>query len=176
MTNTYKLFRVTARNSFDDVKSFTEDIPVAGPHEVLLEIKAVSLNYRDLAVANGKYPFPVAPNVIPVSDCSAVVSKVGPQVDDLAVGDKVVVTFDGTNLYGQQKDWNGGHGGPVDGFLRQFAVVQSSYVIKVPPTDLTYPELAALVCTGTTSWNALFGLNRIKPGSTVLVQGKILPA
>jgi len=173
MTDQYKLYRVTARTSFDDVKPFIEDIPVPLHHEVLLQIKAVSLNYRDLAVANGQYPFPVTPNVIPVSDCSAVVAKVGPLVTDLAVGDKVVVTFDGTNLYGQQKDWNGGHGGPVDGFLRQYATVQTSYVVKVPPTDLTFPELAALVCTGTTSWNALFGMNGTKPGDAVLVQGKI---
>jgi NADPH:quinone reductase-like Zn-dependent oxidoreductase len=173
MADQQKVYRVTARTSFDDVKSFNEDIPVAGPHEVLLEIKAVSLNYRDLAIANGQYPFPVEPNVIPVSDCSAIVAKVGPLVNEFSVGDKVVVTFDGSNLYGQQKDWKSGHGGPVDGFLRQYAAVQASYVVKVPPTDLSFPELAALVCTGTTSWNALFGVQPTKPGDVVLVQGKL---
>jgi NADPH:quinone reductase-like Zn-dependent oxidoreductase len=158
MSSQQKVYRVTARTSFDDVKPFVEDIPAAGPHEVLLEIKAVSLNYRDLAIANGKYPFPVSPNVVPVSDCSAVIAQVGPLVRDLAVGDKVLVTFDGLNLYGPQKDWNGGHGGPIDGFLRQFAAVEASYVVKLPPTDLSYSELATLVCTGPTSWNALFGV------------------
>lgn len=153
-------------------KPFTEDVPAAGPHEILLEIKAVSLNYRDLAVANGQYPFPVKKNVVPVSDCAAVVSAIGANVTNFAVGDTVLVTFDGTNLYGQQKDWNGGHGGPVDGFLRQYAAVNESYAVKVPPTNLSYPELASLVCTGVTAWNALYGVAPTKPGDVILVQGE----
>lgn len=172
MAQQQKVYRVTSRTSIDDVKAFTEDIPTPGSHEVLLEIKAVSLNYRDLAVANGQYPFPVKKDVIPVSDCAAIVTGVGPKIKNIAVGDKVLVTFDGTNLYGQQKDWHGGHGGPVDGFLRQYAVVEESMVVKVPPTDLSYPELAALVCTGVTSWNALYGVQPTKPGDVIVVQGK----
>jgi NADPH:quinone reductase-like Zn-dependent oxidoreductase len=172
----HTVYRVTDRKSFHDVRPFTEDVPEAGPHELLLEIKAVSLNYRDLAVANGEYPFPVRKNVVPVSDCAALVSGIGPNVTTFAVGDKVLVTFDGTNLYGQQKDWNGGHGGPVDGFLRQYAVVNDSFAVKVPPTDLSYPELASLVCTGTTAWNAMYGAAPTKPGDVVLVQGGWLSA
>ena len=172
MTKQQTTFRVTDRNSIEDIKSFVEDVPTAGPHEVLLEIKAVSLNYRDLAIANGSYPFPVKKNVVPVSDCAAVVIAIGPKVSNIAVGDKCLVAFDGTNLYGQQKDWEGGHGGPVDGFLRQYAAVNDSYVIKVPPTDLSYPELASLVCTGVTAWNALYTVAPTKPGDVILVQGE----
>ena len=172
MPSQQKVYRVTARTSIDDIKAFTEDVPSAGPHEILIEIKAVSLNFRDIAIANGQYPYPVAKNVVPVSDCAAVIKSIGPGVKNLDVGDKVLVAFDGTNQYGQQKDWNGGHGGPVDGFLRQYAVVQESFVVKVPPTELSFAELSTLVCTGVTSWNAMYGVHPTKPGDVVLVQGK----
>jgi len=172
MPNQQTVYRVTARTSIDDIKPFTEDVPSPGPHEVLLEIKAVSLNYRDISIATGRYPYPVTENVVPVSDCAAVVAAVGQGVRHLNVGDKVVVAFDGTNQYGQSKSWTGAHGGPVDGFLRQYAVVQESFAVKVPPTDLSFAELSTLVCTGVTSWNALYGVQPTKPGDVVLVQGR----
>lgn len=174
MSKSQKVYRVTARTSIEDIKPYEENIPTPGLHEVLLQIKAVSLNYRDLAIANGTYPFPVQKDVVPVSDCAAVISEVGPGVKSVSVGDKVIVTFDPTNLYGPQRDWNNGFGGPVDGFLREYAVVQESAVIKVPPTDLSFPGLASLVVTGVTPWNALYGVQPTKPGDTVLVQGEIL--
>ncbi|GAA6043355.1 hypothetical protein JCM8097_008047 [Rhodosporidiobolus ruineniae] len=168
----HTVFRVTARNSPKDVKAFEEAVPAIDDHEVLVQIKATSLNFRDIAIANGMYPFPVAKNVVPVSDAAGIVVKVGAKVDGFREGDRVVAAFDPTLLYGPAKDWDHAHGGPVDGMLRQYAPFTPSALIKVAESsELSFPELAALVCTGTTAWNALFGNLPIKPGQTVLFQG-----
>jgi NADPH:quinone reductase-like Zn-dependent oxidoreductase len=116
----------------------------------------------------------VGKNVVPVSDCAAIIKTMGEGVDGFKVGDRVVVAFDGTNQYGPQRDWNHGHGGPVDGFLRRYAVVPAVALVKIPESSkLGYPQLASLVCTGTTAWNSLFGPVAIRPGQTILVQGEL---
>jgi NADPH:quinone reductase-like Zn-dependent oxidoreductase len=53
------VYRLTARNSFRDIKQFEESVPIIKEHEVLVRIRAVALNYRDLAISNGSYPLPV---------------------------------------------------------------------------------------------------------------------
>jgi hypothetical protein len=75
------VYRVTGHGSLDDSKKFQEDIPAPTRYEVLIEIKALSLNYRDTVIANSTYPFGIAPNVCPISDCAAVVSVLGEGVD-----------------------------------------------------------------------------------------------
>lgn len=166
------VYRLENKEGYKSIKPRSEPIPAPTKFEVLIQIKAVALNYRDVAISNGSYPFPVTDKVVPVSDCAAVVVAVGDGVESVTKGDKVVVTFDGTNQYGPQRDWNHGHGGPVDGFLRQYAVVAASAVVKIPgDTKLGWPQLASLVCTGVTAWNALFGPVQVRPGQIVLVQG-----
>lgn len=168
-----KVYRLANQEGFQSIQAHSEPIPKPTKLEVLLKIKALSLNFRDLAISKGTYPFPVKPDVIPISDCSAEVLEVGEGVTEVANGDKVVVTFDPTNLYGPQKNWNGGYGGPQDGFLREYAVVPASAVVKIPSTStLGWPQLASLVCTGTTTWNALFGAVSVRPGQVALVQGQ----
>lgn len=70
--------------------------------------------------------------MIPCSDAAGEIVEVGSLVDNLKVGDRVVATFDATNLYGPQKDWDHGHGGPVDGFLREYAALPATAVTKIP--------------------------------------------
>lgn len=65
-----------------------------------------------------------------------------------------------------------GLGGPIDGMLAQYVNIPASAVIKIPKTTkLSWTQLAGLVCTGTTAWNALYGNLPLKPGQTVLFQG-----
>ena len=74
-----------------------------------------------------------------------------------------------------QQDWVHAHGGPIDGFLRQFAALPHTAVVKIPEhTKLSYAQMASLVCTGVTAWNALYGNIALKPGQTVLFQGLTL--
>jgi NADPH:quinone reductase-like Zn-dependent oxidoreductase len=98
-------FRLKERNGIDSLELVHEEIPSFDKHEVLIKIKSVALNFRDIGVANGQYPFPVKDHVVPCSDACGEVVEVGDCVQGLSKGDLVVGTFDPTNLYGQQKDW-----------------------------------------------------------------------
>ncbi|PYI29280.1 GroES-like protein [Aspergillus indologenus CBS 114.80] len=99
------------RTSVRNLKAFEEPIPAPSQHEVLIRVHSVSLNFRDIAVATSQYPFPVKDRVVPCSDAAGVVVRVGDGVQKLAAEDRVGVTFDLTNLYGPQANWENGQGG-----------------------------------------------------------------
>ncbi|KAJ4982962.1 hypothetical protein SVAN01_11528 [Stagonosporopsis vannaccii] len=167
-----QVFRLPQRTSINDLQVFEEDVPTPSSNELLIKIKNVALNYRDYAVATSKYPFPVKDNVIPGSDLSGEVVSVGSHVDDFSKGDKVIASFDLKTLYGAILDWDHSLGGVYDGVLQQYITLPASSVVKIPSeTKLSFAQLSALVCTGTTAWNALYGNNPLKPGQTVLLLG-----
>lgn len=160
------------RNSIQNFRAFQEPIPVPAKHEVLIKVHSVSLNYRDVGVALSLYPFPVKDNVVPCSDAAGVIVEVGEGVKNVSKDDHVITTFDPTNLYGQQMDWNNGHGAPVDGVLREYITVPVTSVVQVPKdSPQSFSEWSTLVCTGVTAWNALYALTPLKPGQIVLFQG-----
>lgn len=174
---TQKVFRLpnqSERTSHKAIKESLEPIPQISSYEVLINIKAVSLNYRDIVIANGKYPFPVKDKAVPCSDGAGVVEEVGESVKNFRKGDRVIGSFDPTNLYGPQLDWNSGLGGPLDGNLRDYITLPATSVVKIPEeNNLTFSQLASLVCTGTTVWNAFYGNQPLIPGQTILFQGKL---
>lgn len=96
-----KVYRLTNRNSFDDLKIFEEEIPSINEREVLVRIWSVALNHRDIDVATSKYPFFMKDQVIPCSDAAGEIVEIGSAVTkDLAKGDRVVCAFDPSHLYG----------------------------------------------------------------------------
>ncbi|KAE8362898.1 NAD(P)-binding protein [Aspergillus caelatus] len=160
------------RTSVHNLKAFQEPIPEPSKHEVLIKVHAVSLNFRDVAVATSLYPFPVKDNVVPCSDAAGVVVKVGEGVNKIAVDDHVIGTFDISNLFGQQMDWLNGQGAPIDGVLREYVCIPAASAVQIPKeSPLSFCEWSTLVCTGVTAWNALYGNIPLKPGQTVLFQG-----
>lgn len=170
------LYRLTDKKaSYKGINQVKENINLddLGKNEVVIKIKAVALNYRDYAIASGFYPTQVNDNVIPGSDAAAEVIKVGSNVSDLEVGDRVITNFDPENIYGQQKNHFSALGAAADGVLSQYKVVPSYTVNKLPKgSHLTDEEAACLVCTGVTSWNALYGTaDRFIAGQTVLMLG-----
>ncbi len=165
-------FRLHARSSINDLVVETEPVPTPGPREVLVKVRSVALNYRDYAVATGKYPFSVKDSVVPCSDIAGDVVEVGHGVEDVAAGDQVICSFDLKTLYGPIQGWEHGLGGNVDGGLREYIVLPAEAVVKIPAgSGYSYAQLAALVCTGTTAWNSLYGNVPLKPGQTVLFLG-----
>ncbi|KAI4605435.1 hypothetical protein J4E83_010633 [Alternaria metachromatica] len=103
---TQRVFRLPQRTSIQDLQVSEEDVPSPSAQEVLIRIKNVALNFRDFAVSTGKYPFPVKDNVVPCSDLSGEVVRVGSHVEDFAEGDKVIASFDLKTLYGAMPDWH----------------------------------------------------------------------
>ena len=168
-----KVFRLPSKGAgYNALEEKTEPIPKVQAHEVLLQVKATTLNYRDLVIANGGYPFPVQDNVVPISDGAGTIVEVGSDVSGLQKGDWAISNFDISNLYGPQQDWEHGLGGPIDGMLREYITVPASAIVKIPKTTtLSWGQLAGLVCTGTTAYNSLYGNLPLKPGQTVLFQG-----
>lgn len=156
-----------------DTPSLSVSVSLSPPLERELNpVPLQTLNYRDLAIAKGAYPFAVKDNVCILSDAAGTVAAVGPNVTSFAKEDIVIANFDTTHQYGPQPDWENGLGGPVDGVARQYITLPASSVVKVPKaTKLSWAQLAALVCTGTTAWNALYGNLPLKPGQWVLFQG-----
>ena len=128
---TYKAYRRSTNPGLKTLIPVTETIPPLKPTEVLLRIHAVSLNYRDVAMMDGKYPIDVTPHGIPSSDCAAEVIQIGPDVNQFQIGDHVAPIFDLNNLTGTE-DETRSLGGDVDGVLRQFAVFEQDVLLHVP--------------------------------------------
>ncbi|XXH05653.1 hypothetical protein Hte_012088 [Hypoxylon texense] len=169
--STQTVFRWTSRGSYDGLQVFQEPIPRAGDHEVLVKVRGVSLNYRDVAIANLSYPLPVKEDVVPCSDAAGEVVQVGGRVEGFSVGDAVLLPASVAALYGPIKDGLHTLGGPIDGTLREYMCVPAYLPIKLPKSSHSFVQWASLVGTGSTVWNSFYGYGSLKPGQTVLLQG-----
>lgn len=99
-----KAYRLPSKGAgYQALEELTESVPSPQRHEVILKIHATTLNYRDLAIANGGYPFPVKDNVVPLSDGAGTIEEVGSAIQGLQKGDYAIANFDITNLYGPQQ-------------------------------------------------------------------------
>jgi NADPH:quinone reductase-like Zn-dependent oxidoreductase len=87
-------------------------------------------------------------------------------------GDKVVTLFNQGHQAGaiDVAASKTGLGGCIDGTLAQYGVFDQTGVVRMP-ANLDFVEAATLTCAALTSWNALYGLRRLRKGETVLVQG-----
>ncbi|KAL8720059.1 MAG: hypothetical protein Q9225_003027 [Loekoesia sp. 1 TL-2023] len=172
---TTKQWTVAGKNGFDSLK-FDEKAQVAhlGDHDVLVHFHYVSLNYRDLIIPKGKYPFPTKDNVVPGSDGAGTVEAVGPRVTQFKPGDKVLTLFNQTHYAGPINPaiMSSGLGGVVDGALRQYGAFEENGLVHMPST-IDFKQGSTLSCAAVTAWNGLYGLESkaLKPGDTVLTQG-----
>lgn len=144
--------------------------PAAG--EVLLKVRAVSLNYRDLLVVKGVYNPKLNLPRVPCSDAVGEVTAVGPGVSRVKAGQRVAGLFMPKWLEGDLTDAKGRSalGGSVDGLLAEYALLSEEAVVPVPD-HLTDEEAATLPCAAVTAWNGLVHAGGVKPGDSVLVQG-----
>lgn len=156
----------------DGLELHQEDMPVPQAREVLVRVRATSLNYRDLAIMNGQYTLPSEPGHIPLSDAAGEVVQVGDRVERFKVGDRVVNTF--------MPRWFGGafqaqardelYGSDRDGWLTEYKVVSEESLVSLPDY-LSFEQGATLPCAAVTAWAALNGDRPIKAGETVLTLG-----
>ncbi|HTA46115.1 MAG TPA: NAD(P)-dependent alcohol dehydrogenase, partial [Bryobacteraceae bacterium] len=141
-------------------------------HQVLIRIRAVSLNYRDHMVVIGQYMGgAVSRDTIPLSDGAGEVVAVGPGVTRFKVGDRVTGTFFQVWVEGPRTKFAPALGVPLDGTLAEYIALNEDGVVAIPP-GLSFEEAATLPCAGVTAWSALMVLGRaVKPGDTVLCLG-----
>ena len=144
--------------------------PAAG--QVLLKMKAWSLNYRDLLVAKGSYGAPPPAGRIPLSDGVGEVVETGAGVTRVKTGDRVAGCFMQAWLAGEitPEAAASALGGAIDGMLSEYVVLDAAGVVKVP-AHLSDEEAASLPCAAVTAWNALVREARIKAGDTVALLG-----
>lgn len=169
------VFRLNLKAGIDGIQSFKEPIPKPGSYEVLIKIRSVALNYRDIAIASSKYPAPSRDGVVPTSDMAGEIVEVGKLVDGFGVGDFVIPPLSASYLYGAFKEGVDAYGSVQDGMLREYVVLPAHILIKLPKSSVSFSQWASLVCTGATVWNAFYGNNDLKPGDTVLLQGMTSP-
>jgi NADPH:quinone reductase-like Zn-dependent oxidoreductase len=146
--------------------------PTPGANQVLIKLRAVSLNARDLMVVKGVYT-PIKPlPLIPVSDGVGEVIAVGEGVKRVKIGDRVASIFMQKWLAGKitEEKAKSDLGGSLDGMLVEYAVLHEDGVVHVPE-HLSDEEAATLPCAGVTAWHALITEGDVKAGETVLLQG-----
>lgn len=165
-----KVAAVKAPGGLDKILIETRAEPVAGPGQLLVRVRASSLNFHDFAVVAGMIPTP--DGRIPMSDGAGEVVAVGEGVTAFKVGDQVLSVF--------FPNWPAGGpalerlvgvpGDHVDGFAAEYVAMPASAFTRLPK-GWSFAQAATLPCAALTAWRALMVEARIKPGDVVLTQG-----
>lgn len=161
-------------DSLDGLRLEDVPTPAPGPGEVLVRIRACSLNYRDQAIVAGNYfGGKVAIDQVPLSDGAGEIAALGEGVEEFAVGDRVSSIFFMNWMEGPPNPGAGPATGapPAPGMLADYVVLPAKSVIPMART-LDFAEAATLPCAGVTAWHALMeGPHPLSAGESVLVLG-----
>ena len=147
--------------------AFQQPSPTAKAGEVVVSIKAASLNYRDLLQAK------FSKDHVPLSDGAGIIETVAADVENWRPGDRVVIGFMPGWVEGpltQKKAASALGGDGVDGVLADRIVVPASGLTRIPDA-MSFEEASTLPCAGVTAWAALFERRPVEPGETVLLLG-----
>lgn len=163
-----KAYRLTVGGGLDGIRMEDAPDPAPARGEVVMRVRATSLNYRDLMLARASRDA-----VVPLSDGAGEIVAVGDAVHGLAAGDRVSSCFfpywqDGDVQPAYTREALGG--GQCDGMLREFVTLPANAVVKLPE-HMSFDEGATLPCAALTAWNGMFEQARLKPGESVLLLG-----
>jgi len=167
-----KAMQITGTEGFASLQLKEVPTPLPGRGEVLIRVRAASLNFRDymnvMGIRGVTGPIPRVPG----SDGSGEIAALGEGVSNWKVGERVVIPF--------MPEWHEGEflpshqatalGGLVDGLLREYAVLPASCLLPVPDY-LSFEEAATLPCAAVTAWSALMVKGDLRPGESVLILG-----
>ncbi|MCF8467233.1 MAG: NAD(P)-dependent alcohol dehydrogenase [Sneathiella sp.] len=167
-----KAYIIQGDGGIDGLGFVEREIPKPGPGQILVRLKANSVNYRDLMTIKNAAARGITGSRIPDSDGAGVVEEIGAGVTEFKSGDRVVGTF--------FQDWPSGPihnramasalGGPIDGLLAEYALLNERGALPIPD-HLSYEEAATLPCAGLTAWNCLIEAGQARAGDTVLLLG-----
>ncbi|WP_448330753.1 zinc-dependent alcohol dehydrogenase family protein [Streptomyces sp. DSM 41534] len=168
-TRYYHLPRLTG---VDALRLDEREVTAPGPREVLVRMRAWSLNYRDLMIASGTYGRALKPDAVPVSDGAGEVVDAGSDVTRWREGDRVAGVFMPGWISGPPTARNtaGALGGPADGVLAEYVLFDQDALVAAP-AHLDFAETATLPCAAVTAWHAVAVTGGLAPGQTVLTMG-----
>ena len=166
-----KAYQLTATTGPDALRLVELPEPQPARRQVLVRVRATSLNYRDLMVADGRYG-KVALPLIPLSDGAGEIAAVGEGVTRWKTGDRVASTFFQGWLTGpfRRETANTALGGAMNGMLAEYVALSEEGVVAIPP-HLSFEEAATLPCAALTAWQALVTRGNISADETVLLLG-----
>ena len=164
--------RVTAGFSIDELTFDSVEVAEPGRQQVLVAVKAVSLNYRDVLVVAGKYNPNLPKPMVICSDGAGEVIAVGEDVRDFKPGDRVMGSFF-QNWYDGELDRAvapSALGGSIDGVLVTERVFEARGLVHLP-SHFSYEEGATLPCAALTAWNGMISTAHLKSGDSALLLG-----
>jgi NADPH:quinone reductase-like Zn-dependent oxidoreductase len=167
-----KTYEIATRDGKNILVLAGRDEPRLGPRQVLVRVRAVSLNYRDLIVLSGMLGPVSKPDLVPVSDGAGEVVQVGSDTTRWKPGDRVAPIFRQRWLSGSYvlTDSTSDLGGGVDGVLTEYIALDEEGLVELP-AHLSFEEGATLPCAAVTAWNAVVTRGKMRAGETVVVQG-----
>lgn len=167
-----KAYQLLAATGVEALKQAQLPEPQPAPGQVLVRVRAASLNYRDLMVASGRYGAGLPIPLIPLSDGAGEIVAVGAGVTRWKAGDRVAGTFFQNWQSGpmRREVFGAALGGSINGMLAEYVALSADGVVALPP-HLSFEEAATLPCAALTAWHALVTSGKVAAGQTVLVLG-----
>jgi NADPH:quinone reductase-like Zn-dependent oxidoreductase len=168
-----KTYEIAEPKGIDSLKLVERPAPKPRSNEVVVRMRATSLNYRDLVtVKGGAVTRGIRLPLVPLSDGAGEVFEVGSDVTRFRPGERVVASFFQAWLAGSphQSCFRSALGGAIDGTLTEYLALSEEGLVRIPDY-MSFEEAATLPCAAVTSWNALVSMGRITAGETVLVLG-----
>lgn len=171
MTDTMTRWEIPALG-LDKLAQRTAPRPVPEAGEILVEVEAVSLNFRDGEVADNGMGINLAFPFTPASDMAGRVVAVGKDVTRFSIGDRVISICITGWIDGAPMSWTDAptQGGPIPGMLSQYVATPAEWCV-LAPASLTPAEASTLPIAALTAWMSLIELGHLNAGQTVVVQG-----
>jgi NADPH:quinone reductase-like Zn-dependent oxidoreductase len=155
----------------DGIVSREAKKPEPGPNDILVAIRAASLNRRDVMILEKTYPLPGKQGVVPLSDGAGEVVAMGDKVTRFKLGDRVIGNYFPKWRDGRlAADYIDQLGCTVDGMASEFVLLNEQWAVAIPEY-LTWEEAACLSCAGVTAWCSLTGSGSLRAGHTILTLG-----
>ncbi|WP_341526831.1 NAD(P)-dependent alcohol dehydrogenase [Nostoc sp. UHCC 0302] len=167
-----KVYEIQSNAGIDALTLVDRPEPKPAAGQVLVKIRATSLNYRDLIVAEGNYGSGQKYPLIPLSDGAGEVVAVGEGVTRVKIGDRVAGIFFQDWIYGSltRQKMKSALGGDIDGVLAEYVVFHQDGLV-ILPDYLSYQAGATLPCAAVTAWHALITKGNISAGDSILLLG-----
>lgn len=167
-----RAYHLENAGSLDRLVMREVDAPQPGPGQLLVRLRAATVNLRDLTVIYDRYVHAIPPGIVPLSDGAGEVVAIGEDVTRFGIGDRVATNTLQRWVAGpRMPHYSGsGLGGSLDGVLREYALFGEDGVVALP-SHLSFAQGAALGLPALAAWTALTTGRPLRPGDSVLLQG-----